>query len=88
MDFVAVIDIGKTNKKLCIFDEKLQLRHEVAASFPAQSGKYGLLYEQSDAIWSWFRQQFKILSLRITPIKRSRLPPMAQPLPCLMQLEN
>ena len=61
MDFVAVIDIGKTNKKLCIFDEKLQLRHEVAASFPAQSGKYGLLYEDSNAIWSWYRQQLKSL---------------------------
>ena len=59
MDYVAVVDIGKTNKKLCVFDEQLQLLHEVSASFPALPAAHGLLVEDSAAIWVWYRQQLR-----------------------------
>lgn len=50
---VAVIDIGKTNKKVVLIDESLQAVATCQQSFPAQAGPDGVLVEQTEAIWDF-----------------------------------
>lgn len=57
MSLVAVIDIGKTNKKVALFDATLQQVAHRQAPFPAQPDAQGILVEQTDAIWAWLKQQ-------------------------------
>ncbi len=57
MNLVAVIDIGKTNKKVALFDENLQQVAHVQAPFPAQLDEGGILVEQTTAIWTWLKAQ-------------------------------
>ena len=57
MSLVAVIDIGKTNKKVALFDERLQQVAHAQAPFPAVANAEGILCEQTDAIWAWLKQQ-------------------------------
>lgn len=54
---VAVIDIGKTNKKVVLLDASLRQVAIRSASFPAQPGTDGILVEQVDAIWAWLKLQ-------------------------------
>jgi L-fuculokinase len=61
---VAVIDIGKTNKKVALFDEQLQPIAHVQAPFPAQLDDQGVLVEQTTAIWTWLKSQLAELYLR------------------------
>jgi L-fuculokinase len=51
---VAVIDIGKTNKKVALFDENLGQVAHAQAPFPAQPVD-GILCEQTAAIWAWLK---------------------------------
>ncbi|TVR44030.1 MAG: hypothetical protein EA402_08005 [Planctomycetota bacterium] len=64
MTCVAVIDIGKTNKKLCCFDERLELLDQVSAAFPTLPGEHGLLYEDVEGIWAWYQEQLPALYRR------------------------
>ncbi len=57
MSLVAVIDIGKTNKKVALFDADLQQIAHRQAPFPAQLDAQGVLCEQTDAIWAWLKTQ-------------------------------
>lgn len=57
MSLVAVIDIGKTNKKVALFDADLQQIAHRQAPFPAQLDTQGVLCEQTDAIWAWLKTQ-------------------------------
>ena len=50
---VAVIDIGKTNKKVALINDRLEVVAHRAASFPAQVDSSGILVEQIDAIETW-----------------------------------
>ncbi len=58
---VAVIDIGKTNKKIVLFDRKLTVVAARQASFPAKMGPDGLLAEQIEAIWLWLTRELQTL---------------------------
>ena len=58
---VAVIDIGKTNKKVALFDERLQQVAHVQAPFPAVLDSNGVLVEQTAQIWAWLKQQLAAL---------------------------
>jgi sugar (pentulose or hexulose) kinase len=58
---VAVIDIGKTNKKVAIFDANLQQIAHVQAPFPAARDAQGVLVEQTAPIWAWLKQQLAAL---------------------------
>lgn len=52
--FVAVIDIGKTNKKVALYDRQL---HQIAFRqqvFAASAGADGILVEPVAAMWEWF----------------------------------
>ncbi|MBA3710007.1 MAG: hypothetical protein H0W83_14445, partial [Planctomycetes bacterium] len=54
MPIVAVIDIGKTNKKVALVDERFAVVASRQAGFPARM-EDGVLCEQVDAIWSWLK---------------------------------
>ncbi len=54
---IAVIDLGKSNKKVALIDESLAIVAARQAAFPAQPGDDGVLCEQIDAIWAWLGQQ-------------------------------
>lgn len=58
---VAVIDIGKTNKKIALFDRQLGVVAVRQASFPAKMGKEGILVEQIEAIWLWLTRELTTL---------------------------
>lgn len=58
---VAVIDIGKTNKKIALIDRTLAVRASRSASFPAVRDADGLLVEQVDAIWAWLKRELAAL---------------------------
>ena len=55
MSLVAVIDIGKTNKKIALFDADLQQVAHRQSPFPAQLDSQGVLIEQTAAIWAWLK---------------------------------
>lgn len=57
---VAVVDIGKTNKKVALFDADLQQVAHVQAPFPALL-RDGILIEQTEAIWAWLKLQLRDL---------------------------
>lgn len=58
---VAVIDLGKTNKKIVLFDRKLQVIAARQANFPAKMGPDGILVEQIEAIWLWLTRELQAL---------------------------
>jgi sugar (pentulose or hexulose) kinase len=58
---VAVIDIGKTNKKVVILDSSLRQVAIASTSIPAKPGPDGILVEQVDAIWEWLKAQLGAL---------------------------
>lgn len=58
---VAVLDIGKTNKKVVLVDETLRQVASRQQSFPAQADAQGVLCEQVDAIFAWFKQTLREL---------------------------
>ncbi|MBA3685441.1 MAG: hypothetical protein H0W72_09405 [Planctomycetes bacterium] len=65
MSLVAVVDIGKTNKKIALIDDRLNQIASVSASFPALMDSDGILVEQTAAIWSWLKRQLAELHRRI-----------------------
>jgi len=63
MDCIAVFDVGKTNKKILLYDTKLQLVKEVYYQFVAdESGT--VHFERVQASAAWFFDQLKALSAR------------------------
>jgi sugar (pentulose or hexulose) kinase len=61
MSLVAVVDIGKTNKKIALIDARLQQRALRSASFPAVRDADGILVEQVEAIWEWLGRELAAL---------------------------
>jgi len=55
VSLVAVIDIGKTNKKIALFDADLNQVAHRQSPFPAQLDSQGILVEQTTAIWAWLK---------------------------------
>lgn len=58
---VAVIDIGKTNKKVALYDEGLRQVAFREAEFAAAPGGDGVLHEPVDAMWDWLKRQLREL---------------------------
>jgi len=58
---VAVIDIGKTNKKIALIDRALVVRATRQTSFPAILNGDGVLVEQVAAIWAWLKRELAAL---------------------------
>lgn len=54
---VAVIDIGKTNKKVAIYDGDLRQVAFREQEFAAAAGDDGILHEPVAAMWDWFKRQ-------------------------------
>lgn len=61
MGNVAVIDIGKTNKKVAVFDAALQQIAYRECAFAARAGDDGIMHEPVAAMWDWFKQQLREL---------------------------
>lgn len=70
--YVAVFDVGKTNKKLCIFDERMQLVDSYYDSFPAieETAEH---HEQTPATTEWllnglrdFAARYSIAAIGVT----------------------
>lgn len=60
---IAVIDIGKTNKKVLIFDRDMSIIDSAYASFE-EKVKDGIHYESVDETWFWVKDQLKALAKR------------------------
>lgn len=58
---VAVIDIGKTNKKVAVYDADLQQVAFREEEFAAAPGADGILHEPVAAMWDWFKRQLSEL---------------------------
>jgi L-fuculokinase len=61
MPLVAVIDLGKTNKKVALVDERLRLVAVRKASIGAAPAVDGILAEQTEAIWDFICQALREL---------------------------
>ncbi|MFW6387887.1 MAG: FGGY-family carbohydrate kinase [bacterium] len=55
---IAVLDVGKTNKKLLIFDDTLTLLDSTYRTFPPKE-RDGIPVEDLDGLMSWFYTQLK-----------------------------
>ena len=69
---IAVLDVGKTNKKVLIYDLKFNVLESSKESFP-EVEKDGLQLEQPDAVFNWlcqtlsqFSEKYAIKALSVT----------------------
>ncbi|HRC89027.1 MAG TPA: hypothetical protein PK910_03265, partial [Bacteroidales bacterium] len=53
---IAIFDIGKTNKKLLLFDTSLNLIHEYEEKFPVTTDEDGFECDDIDLIESWIKK--------------------------------
>jgi L-fuculokinase len=55
---IAILDVGKTNKKILVFDEKLQLLYSHATVLPETTDEDGFPCEDIKALVRWFGDSF------------------------------
>lgn len=60
-DVTLVFDIGKTNKKVLVFDASLQITDEQQVHIPMVDGDDGLVYDDIPAVVRWMEQQLQRL---------------------------
>ena len=53
-DVIAVLDIGKTNKKVLIYDKQLKILEKKSQAFGEVAGDNNLKLEQPEAVFDWF----------------------------------
>lgn len=58
---IAVFDIGKTNKKLLLFDEEYKVVSEETATFPETTDEDGFPCEDVDLLTSWILRHIQLL---------------------------
>ncbi|MBS1948943.1 MAG: carbohydrate kinase [Bacteroidetes bacterium] len=58
MKTIAIFDIGKTNKKLLLFNEQYQLVHEETEQFNEIKDEDGFGCEDLSALTNWMKQRF------------------------------
>ena len=58
---IAIFDIGKTNKKLLLFDEHYQLVQEASKQFPEIKDEDGFECEDVQALTKWIKEAFEAL---------------------------
>lgn len=56
---IAVFDIGKTNKKLFLFDEHYKIVHEQTDRFPETADEDGFPCENLDLLTGWVKDHFR-----------------------------
>lgn len=61
MEAIAIFDIGKTNKKLLVFDSNFELIHEQSARFDEIADEDGDPCEDLSALVAWMRQSLQRL---------------------------
>jgi len=71
-DTIAVLDVGKTNKKVLIYDYKFNVLESSTQSFP-EIEKDGLQHEQPEAVFNWscdtlsqFSEKYCIKAISVT----------------------
>jgi len=60
---IAIFDVGKTNKKLFLFDEQYKRVHEQSQTFEETTDEDGFPCEDVDALGSWIWKKFWEISL-------------------------
>jgi sugar (pentulose or hexulose) kinase len=55
---VLIFDIGKTNKKCCVFDEDYRMVYEQSAPLPESKDEDGFPCEDLDLLHQWLREAF------------------------------
>ena len=60
-DVSLILDIGKSNTRLFLFDAELNIVHETRSYFPLIQGKDGLVFDDFESIYSWFLRQLKLI---------------------------
>jgi sugar (pentulose or hexulose) kinase len=55
---IAIYDVGKTNKKLILFDEEYNLVHEESIQLAETKDEDGFSCEEVDALTAWVRSSF------------------------------
>ncbi len=58
---IAIFDVGKTNKKLLLFDEQYKLVHEVSKQFEETVDEDGFVCEDVYALTQWVKDSFDAL---------------------------
>ncbi len=58
---IAVFDIGKTNKKIFLFDEQYQVVYEESIRLQETTDEDGFPCEDIDALTTWVRERFAVL---------------------------
>lgn len=61
---IVILDIGKTNKKVLVFDRHLRLLEKDSKNFGEVTGRAGLKLEQPQAVFDWFLNRLKFFSGR------------------------
>jgi sugar (pentulose or hexulose) kinase len=61
---ILIFDVGKTNKKLLLFDEQYKLLHEENVQLAETTDEDGFPCEDVNALTSWVRQKFSEILLR------------------------
>ena len=56
---IAIFDVGKTNKKLILFDEQYKLVLEESKQFDEIQDEDGFACEDIDALTEWVKESFK-----------------------------
>jgi sugar (pentulose or hexulose) kinase len=59
---IAIFDIGKTNKKLLLFDEHFQVVFQQEQKFPVTTDDDGFECDNIDLITSWIKDELKTLA--------------------------
>jgi sugar (pentulose or hexulose) kinase len=58
---IAIFDVGKTNKKICLFNEQYELVYESAVQFSEITDENGEPCEDVERLISWIRETLSIL---------------------------
>ena len=55
---IAIFDVGKTNKKLLLFDEQYKLLHKESQAFEETKDEDGFVCENIDTLCTWINEKF------------------------------
>jgi len=67
---ICIFDIGKTNKKVFLFDENYKIRYEKSIELPETKDEDGFPCEDIHALTTWVKETFKeVVSLKEFEIK-------------------
>ncbi len=69
MTVIAIFDVGKTNKKLLLFDEQYKVVYEESATLPEIKDEDGFACEDVDALTKWVSDTFETISKDAAPIR-------------------